>query len=448
MNSADVEKAPEDTKAEDLTHSDEEQKPLKLDRHGLPLVPQPSDHPDDPLNWPKIYRIYIALLISLLGFMAQLGSSLINPAYEEMSEDLNISVEQASYCTTVYILFGGVISMLAVPYANVYGRRIVFVIGTLILAAGQFASAWAPTYGGVIAGRVLNGIGASVPLGIGAAVICDLFTQGERGLFMGIYTVSVSNGPHVAPIAGGYVAERMGWRWGFIVPGIIQAGLWVIVLLTLPETIFSRREHTQLEKKSFAHKLMFHGKVLDRRIHFRDFVGSLRMAKYAAVFFPAVWYMTANTYGSAVFAVTGANIASEVFGFEVESIGLFMGVPLTIGNIIGEALAGWVSDFIINSYAKRHNGYRKPEARLYLIPLTTLLAVGTATYGYCIQTGKPWIDAAVVMAIAGVGSQVGTTMVYTYTTDSYKPQSGEIGAVINLFKSGKDIRSTLRRSMS
>ena len=216
----------------------------------------------------------------------------------------------------------------------------------------------------------------------------------------------------------------------------MQAGLLVIVLFTLPETLFSRRDHTKLEKRSYTQKLLFHGKILDRKITFSDFIGSLRMARYAAVFFPAAWYMTANTYGSALFAVTGAHLASEVFGFELESIGLFMGIPLTVGNIIGECLAGWVSDFIINSYAKRHDGYRKPEARLYLVPLTTLLAIGTALYGYCIQTGRPWIDAAVVMAISGVGTQVGTTMVYTYTTDSYKPQSGEIGAVINLFKSG------------
>jgi MFS family permease len=305
------------------------------------------------------------------------------------------------------------------------------------MAVGQFASAGAPTYGGVITGRVFNGIGASVPLGLGAAVICDLFTQGERGLFMGIYTVSVSNGPHVAPIAGGYIASKLGWRWSFWIPGIMQAGLWGVVLLTLPETLFSRRDHTKLEKRSYVQKLLFHGKVLDRKIQFRDFIGSLRMARYAAVFFPAAWYMTANTYGSALFAVTGAAIASEVFGFELEQIGLFMGIPLTVGNIIGEAMAGWVSDVIINSYAKRHDGYRKPEARLYLIPLTTLLAIGTAIYGFCVQSGRPWIDAAVVMAISGVGTQIGTTMVYTYCTDSYKPQSGEIGAVINLFKSGE-----------
>lgn len=39
------------------------------------------------------------------------------------------------------------------------------------------------------------------------------------------------------------------------------------------------------------------------------------------------------------------------------------------------------------------------------------------------------------------GTQVGVTMVYTYATDAYKPQSGEIGAIINLFKSGEMIQN-------
>jgi hypothetical protein len=77
----------------------------------------------------------------------------------------------------------------------------------------------------------------------------------------------------------------------------MQAGVWVIVLLTLPETLFSRRDFSRLEKRSYVQRLMFHGKVLDRKIHARDFIGSLRMAQYLAVLLPAVWYMTANTYG-------------------------------------------------------------------------------------------------------------------------------------------------------
>jgi predicted MFS family arabinose efflux permease len=41
----------------------------------------------------------------------------------------------------------------------------------ILATAGGVVSAAAPTYGGVIVGRVLNGIGSSIPLGIGAATV-------------------------------------------------------------------------------------------------------------------------------------------------------------------------------------------------------------------------------------------------------------------------------------
>ena len=273
--------------------------------------------------------------------------------------------------------------------------------------------------------------------------ICDLFTQGERGVYMGFYTVMVTNGPHIAPIAGGYISQRLGWRWCFWIPGIIQTSLWVLLIFTLPETLFSRVDYSNLEKRSFTTKLLFHGKVLNRKIRPRDFVASFRMMGYAAVILPSIWYCTANTYGSAMFAVTGSHLAATVWKFNTEQTGLLMGIPLTVGCFIGEASAGWVSDLIINTYARRHNGYHKPEARLFLIPLCICLPIGTATYGYCVQHKRPWIEAAICMAISGFGTQVGTTMVYTYTTDSYKPQAGEIGAVINFIKSGMSSTSSV-----
>lgn len=375
---------------------------LKVDKYGLPLEPQPTDHKDDPLNWPWIQKAYITMLISCLVFMAQLGSALINPAFVIMSRDLDITVEQASYCTTVFILFGGVLSMFIVPFANVYGRRICYVIFTLVGAAGAFVSAGAPSYGGVIAGRVLNGIGGSVPLGLGAASICDLFTQGERGLYMGLYVLATNNGPHIAPIAGGYIAERLGWRWCFWIPGIIQASLWIVLLFTLPETLFSRKQPSKIERRSYVQKLLFHGKILERKVRPRDFVASLRMARYLAVLLPSMWFMTASTYGSAIFAVTGARLTTDLYKFSVDQIGLYLGVPLTIGFSIGEAAAGWVSDAIVTFDAKRHKRDRKPEARLYLIPACTLLGIGTATYGYCIQQRTPWTAPSVCMVSKGV----------------------------------------------
>jgi MFS family permease len=281
---------------------------------------------------------------------------------------------------------------------------------------------------------------------------------------MGLYTVAATNGPHVAPIAGGYIAQRLGWRWAFWVPAFIQSGLWVVVLLTFPETLSSTVEQSKLVHRTYVQKLLFHGKILDRKIRVRDFVLTLRMAEYAAVLLPALWFCTANTYGSALFAVTGSAIGRAVYKFNVEQTGLWLGIPSTIGCFIGEMSAGWLSDAISNTHARRHGGHRKPEVRLYLLPGCTLLAIGTATYGYCIQKHRPWIDASICLAVSGFGTQIGTTvsiypcmlagcnecwrmawrglipclkMVYLYATDSYKAQAAEIGVVMNFFKSGK-----------
>ena len=415
----------------------EDTTPLKLDKRGLPLVPQPSDHKDDPLNWPVWQKYYIVLLMSAFTLMAQLGAAILNPSFVLVAKELHVTVEQASYTTTIFILFSGFFPLLITPFANVYGRRPLYLIFTIIAIAGYAGSAAAPTWGGVIAGRVFSGIGGSIPLGIGAATICDLFVQGERGLPMGIYAWAVTNGPHVAPIAGGYISQRYGWRWTIWIPAIIDGALVILALFTFPETLFSREDFSKLEERTFVQKMFLHGKVLDRKIRARDFFLPLRMVKYAAVTLPCLMYMVNLTYGSPLFAVTGSFICAAFFKFNLEQTGLFLGVPLTVGCLIGELSAGWVSDLIINTYAKRHGGYRKTEARLYLLPLVSLCAIGTATFGYCIQHHRPWIQAAVCMAVSGLGAQVAATMVYTYCCDSYKPQSSEISVIINVFKSRK-----------
>ncbi len=415
----------------------EESSPFGLDKNELPLPTVPTNHKDDPLNWPSWQKYYIVMLMSAFTLLAQMSTALLNPAFVLVAKNLHVSVEEASYTTTVFILFTGVFPLFITPFANVYGRRPLYLIFTVVAIAGFVGSAAAATWGGVIAGRVFAGIGCSIPLGIGAATICDLFTQGERGLPMGIYAWAVTNGPHVAPIIGGYVAQTYGWRWCVWLPAIIEGALLIIALFTFPETLFSRADFSKIEDRSFMQKMFFHGKVLDRKIRARDFFLPLRMLKYAAVTLPCIMYMVNLTYGSPLFAVTGSFICAAFFKFNLTQTGYFLGVPQTVGCLLGEFSAGWVSDLIINNYAKRHGGYRKAEVRLYLLPLVALCGIGTATFGYCIQHHTPWIQAAVAMATSSFGAQVATTMVYTYCCDSYKPQSSEVSVIINLLKSRK-----------
>lgn len=129
--------------------------------------------------------------------------------------------------------------------------------------------------------------------------------------------------------------------------------------------------------------------------------------------------MTCFSYGTVLFATTGAQVFAEFYHFNVEQTGLILSIPLLIGCLIGELNAGWVTDWMVYRYAKRHDGIRKPEARLNAIWLALLIPIGVIIEGVCLthfKTAK-WVGPAFGMGIACLGLQVATTVVYTYTTD-------------------------------
>jgi hypothetical protein len=142
----------------------------------------------------------------------------------------------------------------------------------------------------------------------------------------------------------------------------------------------------------------------------------------------------ANTYGSIVFVLTASSITEELYNFNTGQTGLLLGVPLTIGCLLGECCTGWISDQLVNRYARRHDGYRKPEARLHLAWLGLFLPAGLIMYGICVQDRGPWISLAIGMVVTSIGTQAATTLVYAYCTDCYKPQSAEVSTLINLFR--------------
>ena len=49
----------------------------RLDKNGIPLVPQPTSDPLDPLNWSPWLKILVLLQVSLLAFLALFSASLI-----------------------------------------------------------------------------------------------------------------------------------------------------------------------------------------------------------------------------------------------------------------------------------------------------------------------------------------------------------------------------------
>ena len=177
---------------------------LKIDQYGIPLRPQPSAVPSDPLNWSAKKKILVLSQVSFLAFLGPFSQAMSNSAYAPLAADMNVSIVQASYQNTVAIIFAAVAPIFWSPIANAYGRRIIFLtvpaLGIIALCGSAVAKNWTQ----LLIARAFVGIGTSAGIGIGASVVSDMYFMAERGKYMGVYSVMLVMGIHLAPICGGH----------------------------------------------------------------------------------------------------------------------------------------------------------------------------------------------------------------------------------------------------
>ncbi|KAL2004461.1 hypothetical protein VTN00DRAFT_3490 [Thermoascus crustaceus] len=407
----------------------------KLDPHGFPLRPQPSDDPLDPLNWSTAWKLVVLLQVSFLGFLGPFSQGTVNSAFGPLSKDMHVTISEASYSTTIAIVFAGIFPLIWSPLANCYGRRPVFLGATAIGIAATAGSAVASSWGSLLVARAFVGIGTSVSMGIGATVVSDLYFMHERGTYMGIYVVFVTNGAHIAAIVGGFTAKYVDWRWCYWVPAITLGATWLINLVLLPETLYHRDPSTGMSRgytESWWQLLSLTGTPFKRHPAWWDFTHCFLMLKYPSVVLAGLYYSIAFGVGTVLFAVTGAAAFGSIYGFDTAQVGLAIGLSTTVGSVIGELSAGHVSDQILYLSAKRHAGEPKCESRLQTTwPGSFLLPAGVIIGGLCLQYKTHWSGPVVGIGIGSFGLQIVSTSIFAYLTDCYKPQSTEISTLLN-----------------
>ncbi|RAL58789.1 hypothetical protein DID88_009202 [Monilinia fructigena] len=349
---------------------------IKLDQHGLPLVPQPSQFQDDPLNWPKWLKWAVLIQVGYMAFLGPYNAALINPSLILLSDAFDVSPKVAAYSTTTAIIMGGVSPFIYTPLSNIYGRRPVTLFAILLTIIGGVTSASSTTFSQLVGTRAICGFGFGGMMSVGTACVNDMFFLHQRGEATGVYSVFVTNGAHVASIIGGYLGSSLGWQWDYWIGTISTSVSLVFAIFLFPETLFSR-DPTYLStrtKTRTCYELLF------------DFRG--------------------NTLPNRV--------------------------SLMIGSLLGEFSAGKASDYVMYRVARRNGDIRKPEYRLYLCCLSAVfMPTGLIIFGATVGKTLYFIP-LIGLAIGVFGLQIASTTLYAYVSDCYKPQTPETGVLFNL----------------
>jgi MFS transporter, DHA2 family, metal-tetracycline-proton antiporter len=172
--------------------------------------------------------VVTAILISVLN------QTFVNVVVPDIQKDYGVTQGQVGWVITGYLLVFAVGIPLYGRIADLYSLRRTFAVGLAVLAAGSLFCALAPTLPLLVAGRIVQGVGASAIPALGFAAVAKALPPGERGTALGLLSASVGAGAAIGPVFGGLVAGFLGWHVLFLLTVALSLALIPGALRALP----------------------------------------------------------------------------------------------------------------------------------------------------------------------------------------------------------------------
>jgi EmrB/QacA subfamily drug resistance transporter len=169
-----------------------------------------------------------AVSIVLVGaFMALLDTTIVNVALPSIRTGLHASSASLEWIVSGYALAYGLALVPSGRAGDRFGHKRLFLIGLSIFTLASVACGISQTQGEIVAGRIVQGLGAGLFFPSISATIQHSFTGPARskafGVLGAVIGVSTALGPLLGGLIIGGVGVHDGWRWVFLVNLFIGA---------------------------------------------------------------------------------------------------------------------------------------------------------------------------------------------------------------------------------
>ncbi|MBI4318786.1 MAG: MFS transporter [Chloroflexi bacterium] len=328
----------------------------------------------------------VLLIATLSSFFTPFNGSSMNVALPSIGSELTMDAVLLAWLPTGYHLSAVI---LLVPFgriADMYGRRRVFLTGAFVYTFTSLACALSTSAAMLLTARIVQGIGASMILGIGTALVTSAFSPLERGRALGVTVAATYIGLSVGPFIGGILTYYFGWRSVFL--SVIPVGI-LMISLTFWKL---KEERAQGDRGQF------------------DFVGSAIYAVMVATFIygfttlpgtMAILLMTIGVLALIVFIKWESRTASPVL-----SLGLFRhNLAFAMANLAAmiNYAATFAVGFLLSLYMQYIMGLSPRDAGIVLVTQPIVMAVLSPVAGRLSDKFEPRIVSSVGMAFTAAG---------------------------------------------
>lgn len=205
------------------------------------LVPQPTDDPADPLNWPSWRKHAILGLVSFGSFCGDFASTCGIAAAPIQARQWNMSLVVVNSPNNLSALMCGLSGLVWMPLLGSWGRMPVLFWSTVLGFFFTLGCALAPTYEVYYAMRLLQTINITTGQTIGLAFIKDMFFFHEHARKIGIwYTIFIAS-PFCGPLLGNIMVGRLqNWPSIFWLVFALIGVLLILIVSLADESYYNR----------------------------------------------------------------------------------------------------------------------------------------------------------------------------------------------------------------
>ena len=352
-------------------------------------MPTPAPPPSEPAAPPR--RLLGVLFLGTL--LAALDIALVGPALPALREAFDLGERAVSWTFTAFVLanLAGLPVMAAL--SDRAGRRTVYLADVALFAVGTVVVVLAPSFAVLLAGRVVQGLGASGIFPVASAVVGDTFPPEKRGRAVGLLGAVFGVAFLIGPALGGVVLALASWRWLFALTLPLAAAVFVLSARVLPDT----RAATPRPVDRAGIALLVIGLVaLAFGLSGLD-VGDLG----ASLTGPLVWGPLALAAASlAAFAAVERRVAAPLVrpGL-VARRHVRIACALAVGAGLVEATFVFLSAYAVGAF-----GVTKAQGSYLLLPLVLGVAVGSPLAGRLLDRvgARPVVTSGCVLVAVGL----------------------------------------------
>lgn len=370
-----------------------------LEKHG--------SAPDNVPGYQKVAAIAILCMSQLLT-QAGLGQS-IAPLHI-IGDDIGSKTPgELSWHAAAYSLTVGTFILIAGRLGDVYGHRLMVIIGFLWYALWSLICGFSAYSGQILYDicRAFQGIGPSILLPNSVAILGNMFPPGmKKNITFSFFGAAAPNGFILGALFASIFAGFVWWPWAYWVMAIVCFALAVLTFLIVPIQESDRNRRTRTVEKG---ELDPWGSITG--------VAGLVLVNLAWNQGPVVGWTNPYTY---ILLIVG--IAILCLFFFIESRAAHPVVPLKALNmdtafVLGCIAAGWSSFGIWVFYtwqlAEVLRGYSPLSAVAQFVPA----GISGLTAAFSVSYLLGWIGPHYIMMAAMVAFTVGLILVGTAPVD-------------------------------